>query len=193
MATADRAIKARSKASPDRIQEDIRNPRVIKNQSIEANDFLHLADTDELDVAQLPSGNISVPMNFWLENKAALLARDGTTAVQIASDEDPQDLVDDLEKIPMIVLPFVMFVDGRGYSHANNLRLRYHYTKEIRAVGDVHFDHLGFLARVGVDAFELPADDDHEYALRAFGEFSEVYQPAADGKPLIFSRRRVKH
>lgn len=193
MATADRAIKARAKASPDRIQQDIRNPRVIRNQAIEANDFLHLAETDELTVAQLPEGNISVPLNFWLDNKAALLAREGITAVQIASDEDPQEVAEDLDDIAMIVLPFVMFVDGRGYSHANNLRLRYHYKKEIRAVGDVHFDHLGFLARVGVNAFELPADDDHEYALRAFNEFSEVYQPAADGKPLIFSRRRVKH
>jgi uncharacterized protein (DUF934 family) len=193
MATADRAIKARKKASPDRIQADIRNPKVIRNQAIEANDFLHIAETDDLDVTQLPAGNISVPLNVWLENKDALLARDGVTAVQIASDEDPKEVADDLHQIPMIVLPFVMFVDGRGYSHANNLRLRYHYQKEIRAIGDVHFDHLGFLARVGVDAFELPAKDDHEYALRAFTEFSEVYQPAADGKPLVFSRRRVKH
>jgi uncharacterized protein (DUF934 family) len=193
MATADRAIKARSKASPDRIQNDIRNAHVIKDKAVHNNDFVHVAETEELTVDNLPPGNISVPLNLWLENKEALLERDGITAVQIASDEDPEDLLDDLSTIDMIVLPFVMFVDGRGYSHANNLRLRHNYQGEIRAVGDVHFDHLGFLARVGVNAFELPDGDDHDYALNAFTEFSEVYQPATDGKPLIFSRRRVKH
>ena len=34
---------------------------------------------------------------------------------------------------------------------------------------------------------------DHEAALRAFTEFSEVYQPSADAAGLIFSRRRAVH
>lgn len=193
MAVADRSIKARAKASPDRMQKNIRNANVIKKDAVHSNDFLHIAEADELSLADLPAGNISVPLTFWLEHKGELRDREGITAVQIASDQSLTELLNDLPAIPMIVLPFVMFMDGRGYSHANDLRLRHNYTGEIRAVGDVHFDHLGFLARVGVDAFELPDDDNQEYALKAFKEFSEVYQPAADGKPLIFSRRRAVH
>lgn len=193
MTTANRSIKARSKASPDRIQEDIQNSKVIRVGSIADNQIIHIAESEDLTVATLPESDISVPLEFWLEHKAQLQQRDSLVAVQIASDEDPAELANDLPNIAMIVLPFVMFMDGRGYSHANNLRLKMGYKGEIRAVGDVHFDQLGFLARVGVSSFEIPDDENHEYALKAFTEFSEVYQPAADGKPLIFSRRRTVH
>lgn len=190
---ANRAIKARAKASPDRIQQDICNERYIKAGKIHPNDVMHLAENDEREVAQLPEGNISVPLSLWLAHKEQILSRGGTITVQIAADEAAEDLAEDLPKIDMIILPFVNFVDGRAYSNAHKLRVRYGYQGEIRAVGDVNFDQLAFLARVGVDAFELREGADYETALRAFEEFSEVYQPAADGARLIFSRRRKVH
>ena len=184
---ANRALKARAKAAADRIQQDINNTKVIRNSVVHSNDFLHLAESDDL------SGNISVPLSFWLKNKQAVLDRDGPVAVQIASNEMPEILADDLPDIEIIVLPFVNFVDGRSYSHAHKLRLRYAFKGEIRAVGDVNFDQLDFLKRAGCDAFELRENADYETALRAFSEFSEVYQPAADNRHLIFSRRRKVH
>ncbi|NNC99056.1 MAG: DUF934 domain-containing protein [Gammaproteobacteria bacterium] len=193
MATANRDIKARLKATPDRIQQDICNSKVIKSGLVLDNNVRHIAETSDLCVADLPQGNLSVPLNLWLENAAAIKARSGLLAVQLASDEALTDLAEDLGDINMIVLPFVNFVDGRGYSHARRLRQEHNYKGEIRAVGDVHFDQLHFLARVGCDAFELPDGDDHQAALRAFTEFSEVYQPASDAASLIFSRRRAVH
>ena len=71
MTVANRAIKARGKASPDRIQEDIRNAQVIRNNAIEKNDFVHLAESDELATGTLPDGNLSVPLSFWLEQSRA--------------------------------------------------------------------------------------------------------------------------
>ena len=56
----------------------------------------------------------SVPLEFWLANKDELLARGGTTAVQIAADQSPVDLADDLDKIDCIVLPLVAGVDGQA-------------------------------------------------------------------------------
>ena len=190
---ANRALKARAKAAADRIQQDINNTKVIRNSVVHSNDFLHLAESDDLSINNLPSGNISVPLSFWLKNKQAVLDRDGPVAVQIASNEMPEILADDLPDIEIIVLPFVNFVDGRSYSHAHKLRLRYAFKGEIRAVGDVNFDQLDFLKRAGCDAFELRENADYETALRAFSEFSEVYQPAADNRHLIFSRRRKVH
>lgn len=190
---ANRAIKARTKASPDRIKSDIKNDKVIVNQVIQKNDIQHMAETEDLKVTDLPAGNISVPMSFWHENRQALVARGGKVAVQIAVDESPEDLLDDLSKIDMIVLPFVNFVDGRPYSHANKLRLRYEFEGEIRAVGDVNFDQLDFLSRAGCNAFELRDNSDYEAALGAFSEFTEAYQPATDDRRLIFSRRRNVH
>ncbi len=190
---ADRSKKARPKATPSRIQSNIQSPQAIVDQQIVDNRIVHVAETEELTAQDLPSGVVSVPLNLWLEEKAAIVSREGKTAVQIGVDEHPEDLVDSLDDIDMIVLPFVNHVDGQSYSHAYKLRSRFGFTGEIRAIGDVKFDQLGFLTRVGCNAFELPDTEDLETALRAFSEFSEVYQPSADGARSIFSRRRTVH
>ena len=190
MAVANRAIKARGKASPDRIQKNISNAKVIKAGALHDTDFVHIAETEELTLSGLPSGNISLPLDFWVANKAALSERN---AVQLAADQTVQDIAQFLDQIDMIVLPIVNFVDGRSYSHAHLLRTRYQYQGEIRAIGDVHFDQLDFLQRCGCNAFEVTEEEDQRAALDAFNEFSEVYQPATDGKALIFSRRRTRH
>jgi len=192
MAT-NRNLKARPKANPSRIQENIRTRQAIVDQAITANDLVHVAETEELSVSGLPEGNISVPLNLWLNHKTELKARKNIVAVQIAADESPDDLAGDLSDLEMIVLPFVAHSDGRGYSHAHRLRERLDFKGEIRAIGDVKFDQLDFLTRVGCNAFELPEGENLETALQAFKEFSEVYQPAADNGRLIFSRRRTLH
>lgn len=189
----NRSKKIRPKATPSRLQSNIHTAKAIKDQEIVDNTIVHVAETETLSLVDLPAGDISVPLNLWLEYKEELTARGGVTAVQIASDEDPADLYADFKYIDMIVLPFVSHADGRGYSHAHLLRERYAYKGEIRAIGDVKFDQLGFLTRVGCNAFELPSSEDCHTALRAFNEFSEVYQPAADGTRSIFSRRRAVH
>lgn len=191
--TANRNLKARPKATPDRIQNNIQSEKAIVDRAIVDSAILHVAETDALSVADLPSSAVSVPLNLWLDERDAVIARGQPVAVQIAADESPEDLTDQLDSIDMVVLPFVSHVDGRSYSHAYKLRTRFGFKGEIRAVGDVKFDQLGFLTRVGCNAFELPDGENLETALRAFDEFSEVYQPSADQGRLIFSRRRAVH
>ncbi len=190
---ANRAIKARAKATPDRIQNDIVSAKAIVNQKIVDNAIHHVAETEELSLADLPEGDISVPMNLWLDHKAELQARDGLVAVQIAADEFPEDFVEQYADISHIVLPMVAHIDGRSYSHAYKLRTRFNFKGEIRAIGDVKYDQLSFLTRSGCNAFELPEGENLDVALNAFSEMSDVYQPSADGAPLIFSRRRTVH
>ena len=190
---ANRAIKARAKATPDRIQKDIISAKAIIDQKIVDNAIHHVAETEELTIADLPEGDIRVPMNMWLDHKAELQARDSLVAVQIAADEFPEDFVEEYAEISHIVLPMVAHIDGRSYSHAYKLRTRFNYDGEIRAIGDVKYDQLGFLTRSGCNAFELPESESLEVALNAFSEMSDVYQPSADGAPLIFSRRRTVH
>ena len=191
--TANRNLKARPKATPDRIQNNIQSEKAIVDLAIVDSAIVHVAETDALSVADLPSSAVSVPLNLWLDERDAVIARGQPVAVQIAADESPEDLADQLDSIDMVVLPFVSHVDGRSYSHAYKLRTRFGFKGEIRAVGDVKFDQLGFLTRVGCNAFELPDGENLETALRAFDEFSEVYQPSADQGRLIFSRRRAVH
>ena len=190
---ADRSKKARPKATPSRIQSNIESAKAIVDQAIVDNAIIHIAETEELSAADLPNTQVSVPLNLWLEEAEAIKARDGLVAVQIGVDENPEDIAESANDIDMIVLPFVNHVDGQAYSHAYKLRTRYGFKGEIRAIGDVKFDQLGFLSRVGCNAFELPEAEDLETALRAFNEFSEVYQPSADGGRSIFSRRRTLH
>lgn len=191
--SANRNLKARPKATPSRIQDNICSAKAIVNQTIVDNEILHIAETEELKPANLPDGDISVPLNLWLEYKSEIRARGGNVAVQLAADEAAEDLLDDLADIDTVVLPFVTHADGRSYSLAHKLRVHHGYQGEIRAVGDVKFDQLDFLTRVGCNAFELPEGEDLETALRAFKEFSDAYQPAADDRRLIFSRRRTLH
>jgi uncharacterized protein (DUF934 family) len=193
MIVANRQIKAKAKASPDRIQSDIRTKKVIVEGQIVDNHWLHLAESSELTLTNLPSGEISVPLDFWLEHKTDLQARSGKIAVQLASDQKVEDLLADLAEIDIVVLPFVSAADGRAYSHAYLLRVRHLFIGEIRAVGDVHYDQLAFLARVGFNAFEMPDKEIDEKSLQAMHEFSRTYQPAADGAPLIFATRRRTH
>lgn len=190
---ANRAIKARPKATPDRIQSDILSAKAIIDQAIVDNAIHHVAETEELSLADLPSGDISVPMNLWLDHKDELKQRDGLVAVQIAADEFPEDFTEEYSEISHIVLPMVAHIDGRSYSHAYKLRTRFGFKGEIRAIGDVKYDQLGFLARSGCNAFELPEGENLDTALKAFTEMSDVYQPSADGGALIFSRRRAVH
>lgn len=191
--TVNRNLKARPKATPDRIQSDIKSNQAIVDRTIVDSDILHVAETDTLSIEDLPSTCVSVPLNLWLDHSQAIIARGKPVAVQIAADEAPEDIADHLDDIDIIVLPFVSHVDGRSYTHAYKLRTRFHFKGEIRAVGDVKFDQLGFLTRVGCNAFELPVGENLETALRAFNEFSDVYQPSADQGRLIFSRRRAVH
>ncbi|MNH45681.1 hypothetical protein D3C79_1081910 [compost metagenome] len=59
----------------------------------------------------------------------------------------------------------------------------------MRAIGDVLRDQLFALRRCGFDAFALRADKDPYDALKAFEEFSEVYQASSDQSLPLFRRR----
>ena len=168
---------------------------------VQENDFVHcLIPTPEkgqtaekLSLQEVPQQNVSVPFSFWQANKAKLLQRDHEVAVQLGAADFAEDILDDLADIKTIVLTFESAADGRSYSHAYLLRTRYHFKGQIRAIGDVHYDQLNFLARCGCDAFEIPDHEDSQQALDAFESFSEIYQPSADGGNLVFVRRRLAH
>jgi len=168
---------------------------------VSENDFVHCLiptpekgqEPERLELQDVPKQKVSVPSAFWQQHKTELLQRNHEIAVQLGAAEFAEDVIDELDDIKTIVLPFESAADGRSYSHAYLLRTRYDFNGQIRAIGDVHYDQLNFLARCGCDAFELPDDEDAERALEAFEIFSEVYQPSADGGNLIFARRRLAH
>lgn len=81
-----------------------------------------------------------------------------------------------LQKLLLIAIHFPSHTDGRGYSVAQILRLRHGWRGELRAIGDVLPDSVGYLARCGFDSFVLKSGHDVDVALAAFTTFSSHYQ-----------------
>lgn len=162
--------------------------RIIKNDQVIDETWHLLAKDATLD--GIPNcDDIIVPLALWCDHGHALKARDGGLGVWLDSGEEIEEIAGDLEHFQVIALNFPAFTDGRHSSTAYLLRQRYGYKGEVRAIGDVLRDQLFALRRCGFDAFALRADKDPYDALKAFEEFSEVYQASSD-QPLPLFRRR---
>lgn len=162
--------------------------RIIKNGQVVDETWHLLAKDVTLDV--IPNcDDIIVPLNLWREHAHALKARDGGLGVWLEAGDEIEEIADDLAHFQVIALEFPTFTDGRHSSTAYLLRTRYGYKGEVRAIGDVLRDQLFALKRVGFDAFALRADKDPYDALKAFEDYSEVYQASADQPQPLFRRR----
>lgn len=73
-----------------------------------------------------------------------------------------------LDRLSLVVVPFPVFRDGRGFTAARALRERHDFDGEIRAAGHVLPDQYVALLRVGVSTVELPDDADLEPWATAF-------------------------
>jgi uncharacterized protein (DUF934 family) len=162
---------------------------LLKNRQVVEDTWRLIGLSPEAQTALPPDGvDAIVPLPLWREQRAPLLRRAGRTGVWLEPSDEPGELFANAPLPELIAVRFPVFTDGRGYSIARLLRERHGYRGEVRAIGDVLQDTLFELARCGFDAFALRADQDPAAALAAFGEFSEVYQAAADRGPL-FARR----
>ncbi len=162
---------------------------IIKDRAVVADDWhlLRLTEEQNAETVAVPAGKVLVPLAVWLAQGATLRSR-ADVGVWIASSERPETLKDDLASLPLIAVDFPKFADGRGYSIAYNLRARFGYTGELRAVGDVLRDQLFYMQRVGFNAFEVRADRDVHDALKGLTDFSVPYQNSWDLKAPLFGR-----
>lgn len=139
---------------------------------------------------RIPSeDDVIVPLAIWERERDTLSAREGRVGVWLQGGDDPERIVADLARLPLVAINFPKLVDGRGYSTARLLRERYGYRGELRAIGEVQRDQLLFLARCGFDAFALKEGTDPQAALKAFSDFSEAYQSSVDTRVPLFRRR----
>jgi len=166
--------------------------RIIKRQEIVEDSWqvLRLAAGESAEAVALPARPVLLPLAVWLARRDEVLRRYPQIGVWLDSDEGPEGLAGDCALFAVIGINFPKFTDGRGYSSARLLRERYHYTGEIRAIGDVLHDQLFLMRRCGIDAYAVRSDKDIEQALAGLRAFSETYQAAAD-QPLPLFRRRL--
>ena len=162
--------------------------RIIKNDQM-IDETWHLLPKDVTLEGLSNSDDLIVPLALWRDHAHALKARDGGLGVWLDSDEEGEEIAEDLQYFQVVALNFPVFTDGRHFSSARLLRERYGYKGEVRAIGDVLRDQLFFMKRCGFDAYAIRPDRDPYDALQSLSDFSEVYQAATD-QPLPLFRRR---
>lgn len=115
---------------------------------------------------------------------------DKAVGVIFPNDADVEVLECDVDKLTLVVLQFPKWVDGRAYSQAHILRSRYRFKGQIRATGEVLVDMMPLLARSGVDAVVLRADQERAAAERALGFFAARghYQGDVQHTKPVFAR-----
>ncbi|MBN9009551.1 MAG: phosphoadenylyl-sulfate reductase [Rhizobiales bacterium] len=138
--------------------------------------FLEDSWTAVADDAPLPEGRAAV------SERDELAARNTPLALLIPPGSDWRDVVPDLARFPVIVLPIEKYGDGRAYSIARLLRERDGYKGELRVTGPYIIDQVPLMRRCGIDAFET--NDPILVAAFERGvwpEVKEYLQPAIEG------------
>jgi uncharacterized protein (DUF934 family) len=74
--------------------------------------------------------------------------------VEIGPADDPRALVGVLGSLALVRVRFPAFNDGRGFSHARDLR-SFGFTGRLRAAGHVLADQYAMARRVGFDEVEI--------------------------------------
>ncbi len=161
---------------------------LIKNGRVVADPWRALADDESCPNA----GPVLLSWRRWRAEREGWRGRPEPVGVRVPPEVPAGEIAADLANFALVAFEFPKLVEGRPYSTARLLRGRYGFAGEIRAVGEVIRDQLAFLSRCGFDAFEIKPGHDAEAALAAFGEISVALQPAGDGIPESFRRRRAR-
>jgi uncharacterized protein (DUF934 family) len=129
--------------------------------------------------------SIIVPLAELRANAGQWQAFKGRLGVSLKPADKVEDLAPELPRLSLVAVEFPNAGDGRGYTQARLLRERYKFAGEIRAIGaGVKRDLPFYMARSGIDAFELAPGEDFESAYRALRKFNVAYQPGIPHAPI---------
>ena len=108
--------------------------------------------------------------------------------VMLANDAEVKEIAADLARLALVQLSFPKWMDGRAYSQAHTLRMRYRFKGEIRATGEALVDMVLLMARTGFDAVVLRADQSLDAAHRALSFFPGYYQGGVEDPLPLFAK-----
>ncbi|WP_459615934.1 DUF934 domain-containing protein [Bordetella sp. 2513F-2] len=158
-------------------------PHLIRNGRLEADAWRNYVPAEGAAADAVPADEPGwiVPLATWNAARDALRARRHPVGLLLPPDADLVELAGGAETldpagIGLIAIDFPAYTDGRGYSLAQQLRHRYGWRGELRAVGDVMIDTIHYQARVGFDSFLVKPGHDPHAALAALKTFSVHYQ-----------------
>lgn len=154
---------------------------VFRKGGFTADDRPRLGDDEPIG-----DGAFFVSRARFLADRETLIAHGAKLGLVLEPADRLDDLVGDLASIGAIAVHFPKFGDGRGYSLARLLRDRHGFSGELRAFGDILWDQLEALSRVGFDTLEVT--DEPTRRRLAEGRLPESavrYQPdARDHRPI---------
>ena len=145
---------------------------LIDTRDVIENNWVRLADDEGLG----KQSRVIISLARLKRQGPQLINTELDLGVELEPDAIVSDLSLFIDNLQLIVLQFESFADGRAFSQAKLLRDRYHYSGEIRAIGEVIRDQLGFMQRCGFSQFEIAENDDSRLALQAFTEITHGYQ-----------------
>jgi uncharacterized protein (DUF934 family) len=164
--------------------------KIIKDGTWAEDGWVLLRDELCSDLLEHHAGeDIIVPLEEWMQQQAPLKRHAGRVGVWLASHELPEQLGSDIPQSPLIAVDFPAFKDGRSFTNARELRERFGYEGELRAIGDVLRDQMFYMMRCGINAFDLRDDQEPQACLDALHDFRDSYQAGID-QPLPLFRRR---
>jgi len=164
--------------------------KLIKDGEIVKDYWTVLYDINDVETQNTKDKkNIIVPLQSWNRFHNELKTSTNQVAVWLNSNEFTNQIIGDVNEIPLIALNFPVFTDGRSYSNARELRLELHYSGEIRAIGDVLRDQIFYMSRCGFNSFLIREDQDSASCLKALNDFQSSYQSTAVDKNPLFRRR----
>lgn len=164
-------------------------PNVISaDGTIRQDNWTVVARPEDGESLDLPNEPCLIPVDLWLAGHEHFVGRNDI-GVWFDSHQEPEDLGERANELPVVAVNFPKFSDGRGYSIARLLRERYGYRNELRAIGDVLLDQLQFMKRCGFDAYALRPDKDATKGQDCLNFFSQSYQAATDTDLPLFRRR----
>ena len=130
-------------------------------------------------------GKILLPLKVFILHQGKLKERieKDEIGIWLFTHEEIHKFVEklgDLNKFPLIAINVGKFADGRIFSLGNQLRNKYSFKNELRAIGDVLRDQIYFLKRSGFTSYLIRKDRDAKDAINGLDDFSEPYQGAVD-------------
>lgn len=148
--------------------------RLLRDRQIVVDDWLYAAEA-----ADQPAAPVILPLAQWRLERSTWLSRGSRLGVVLSPADSVDSITQDLLHLSLVAAEFSGPAEGRGYTQARQLRERFGFRGELRAIGYVRRDQLFFMARCGFNSFEV-AESDIEDAHSAFATFTAAYQPSND-------------
>lgn len=104
------------------------------------------------------------------------------------NDVDIEELEVDLPRLSLVVLQFPKWTDGRAYTQARLLKVRFRFAGEVRASGEALVDMVSLMQRTGFDSVALRADQSIDAAERALRFFPGYYQGDVNERRPLYAR-----